>query len=850
MSWRISFLVILVFFNKLLLAQNLTTGFESKKILGTMQDPASFAFAPDGRLFYGERITGQLRVADWNASHDQLITKATPFHTFNVPAARHRSSGLRGFVFDPDFVNNGYIYVFYMQDNPRHNRVVRIQASANLDISTGTETVLMDIPFSSTTSSGSHNGGDIVFGADAKLYFTTGDGWNGGDNVQSLNTYTGKVMRINTDGSIPSDNPFYNQTTGDFRAIYALGLRNPYSVSNLSASGKIYINDAVGSNKATVYEVAAGANYGHDGYNGIGTSTSLWADMSVNGEKVIAGGAWYPSSGYWPAEYHGNYFAAFWGSNSANAPGAITRALSESNTSKSVFYDNILVDGELKPVMLKLGLDENLYFLMTDYETGVGEIHQVSWVGTNTVTSPSFNPLPGQYDDPVSVTITNADPGSSFYYTLDGSDPSIFGIEYTGSLTIDTTTELRAIAILSGKDDSGQTLGTYTIGPLPNIPPIAVAVPKITGLTGQTITLNGSNSYDPDGSSLTMQEQWTQTGGEAVIIQDADETVANFTPVSEGIYEFKLVVEDIKGDKDSAFTQIMVYQEIADNFSELVARWSFEEDGNRVFDSSPNAFLGTIEGAERDTISGNGSLKSIGFYNSNDRVSVGSFDITGDELSICLWAKLNSYSQSDARFISKAVGQNDVDHYWMLSTLDGSKFRFRLKTENGGTATLISSSGEVPLNQWVFLAAVYDGSSMKIFRDSTEIGSLSKSGLITSNPNSSIALGNQPENATGGVRPLDGHLDEVRIYSKALSLAEVKEVMMAGFQKSCWKTLTVDQTDLYGTAIEVDEQLVSTSNLASDQTIYFKAGNSIELKAPFETNEGAVFTSEIEGCSD
>ncbi|SOE20256.1 Glucose/arabinose dehydrogenase, beta-propeller fold [Spirosomataceae bacterium TFI 002] len=831
-------------------AQSLPAGFESQKVLGNLTDPASMVFAPDGRLFYGERIKGELRVAVLNNTTNLYESVPAAFHTFGVPATRHRSAGLRGFVFDPNFTSNGYVYAFYMQDNPRHNRVVRIAAnSSNPNISTGTETVLMDVPFNSSTSSGSHNGGDLAFGADGKLYFTTGDGWNGGDNVQSLSSYTGKVFRINTDGSIPIDNPFYNQASGNYRAIYALGLRNPYAMSNLSATNKLYINDAVGTNKANVYELQAGANYGHDGYGGIGNSTSIWADMSFSGEKVIAGGVWYPASGYWPNTYHANYFAAFWGSNSANAPGAITRAISEANTSKSVFYANMLIAGELKPVMIKYGPDGNLYYLMTDYETGVGEVYRIKYVGTNVVSNPSFSPLPGQYNDPVIVSLSNSDLSSSIYYTTDGSDPSITGTLFTSPINVNNSTLIRAVASESGKTSSSIVDGQYTIGPIPNIPPVARVTPLLNEIINTEVTLNGSNSFDPDGSAVTMQESWSQTFGPTVTINDQDETVANFTPTQEGIYEFKLLVEDIYGEQDFAIIKVSTYAQINDYTDNLIARWSLEENsGDLAYDISPNSNLGKVENASWVNITGDGSNSALKFSGSNHRIDLGNVDITGEELTICFWTKLDNYNQADARFISKASGEFDNDHYWMLSTLNDSKLRFRLKTTSGGTSTLISNTNVVPLNEWIFVAATYDGATMKLYKDSTLISSMAKTGTISSSPAVSAAIGNQPTNATGGARPLGGAMDEVRIYSKALNLNELKTVMKSGLKQLCWKNLNLASFENYDNPIFTSDKIIATFPIVTPEDLTLSAGKAIELIPPFQVGGGAVFTSQIEGC--
>ncbi|MEM1206772.1 MAG: PQQ-dependent sugar dehydrogenase, partial [Acidobacteriota bacterium] len=227
--------LLLILASGAVLAIELPEGFENTEVLGALDSPAGMVFAPDGRLFISERITGQLRVAVRDGSGDSWSLLAEPFYSFDIPVDaqgdpdRHRSSGLRDLAFDADFSTNGYLYAFYMKHNPRHNRVVRIQADpANPNVAlAGSEVLLLDLPYNATGSSGSHNGGGVEVGADGMLYVTTGDGWSGGDGVQSLETYTGKVFRIGTDGSIPDDNPFVDQAEGPLRGIYALGLRNP-----------------------------------------------------------------------------------------------------------------------------------------------------------------------------------------------------------------------------------------------------------------------------------------------------------------------------------------------------------------------------------------------------------------------------------------------------------------------------------------------------------------------------------------------------------------------------------------------------------------------------------------------
>ncbi|MBX2848803.1 MAG: PQQ-dependent sugar dehydrogenase [Acidiferrobacterales bacterium] len=150
----------------------LPSNFSDTPVLENLQDTDGFAFGPDGRLFISKPLTGKLRVANYNANTDCWELNATPFYTFDIPKdgggnpEAVGSAGLRDMAFDPDFVNNGYAYAYYMNDTTRHNRVVRItQSSANSDIADSTfgEQLLMDLSFNDNESSGSHNGGNKIW---------------------------------------------------------------------------------------------------------------------------------------------------------------------------------------------------------------------------------------------------------------------------------------------------------------------------------------------------------------------------------------------------------------------------------------------------------------------------------------------------------------------------------------------------------------------------------------------------------------------------------------------------------------------------------------------------------------
>ena len=186
-------------------AATLPAGFSETVITSSLSNPTAMAMAPDGRIFVCQQ-GGALRVIKNNA----LLT--TPFVTLTVNADGER--GLLGVAFDPDFLTNHYVYVYYTATTPAiHNRVSRFTANGDV-AAAGSEAVLLDLPNLNATN---HNGGAIHFGADGRLYIAVGENAVSA-NSQTLTNPLGKLLRINSDGTIPTDNPFYGSTTGTSRA--------------------------------------------------------------------------------------------------------------------------------------------------------------------------------------------------------------------------------------------------------------------------------------------------------------------------------------------------------------------------------------------------------------------------------------------------------------------------------------------------------------------------------------------------------------------------------------------------------------------------------------------------------
>ena len=224
--------------------------------------------------------------------------------------------------------------------------------------------------------------------------------------------------------------------------------------------------------------------------------------------------------------------------------------------------------------------------------------------------------------------------------------------------------------------------------------------------------------------------------------------------------------------------------------------WPFDEGaGTFTTDLSPSGADGTLVGPvwQSDTV--DGSDFSLDFDGVDDRVDVGVIDIVGNEMSLAAWFRVDDFDVLDGRLISKARDVFDADHYWMLSTLQqGGAFRLRFRLMAGGaTNTLIATDGDLVIGEWIHVAAVYDGAEMRLYKDGVLVGSRPKSGAIDMNPAVAVAIGNQPFGA--GTRPFDGSIDDVRVYDRVLSEAEITQLSTPWFP-DCNANLLDDALDI------------------------------------------------------
>ena len=203
----------------------------------------------------------------------------------------------------------------------------------------------------------------------------------------------------------------------------------------------------------------------------------------------------------------------------------------------------------------------------------------------------------------------------------------------------------------------------------------------------------------------------------------------------------------------------------------LVGHWKFDEtSGTSASDSSGNNNTGTLTNSPTWTTGKIGGALSLDGM--DDYTDIGTMDVSGSGITIAAWVKADAFpSTIDTRFISKANSTSEQGHYWMLGQTNngGDKLRFRLKA-GGSTQTLIASSGDLPLNTWFHTIATYDGSTMRLYKDGIEVGSVAKSGTIDMDTTIPANIGRNPD----GSNHMDGAMDDVRIYNRALSTSDIQ----------------------------------------------------------------------------
>ncbi len=490
-----------------------------------------------------------------------------------IPANRLCSNserGLLGIAVDPNFASNNYIYIYYTYNrvpnsncptrdfvNGPVNRVSRFVLPANnvINVNWSTtpatgETVLLDnIP----SFNGNHNGGDLHFGLDGLLYISVGDSacdFTNTSNCQDSNSnsrhreyLSGKILRINKDGSIPNTNPYVG--TGGARQCglvgpnplvgsgfctetYAWGLRNPFRFNFKPGSSTFYINDVGGGRWEEIDQGQLNADYGWnvcEGNHATGSDNPCTnkptgavapiAEYSHNtGCSSITGGVFIPP-GYWPAKYDNTYLYSDY------VCGKIFN-LDASNVSTDFVTGlggSSAIDLQFGPYTPSGGsATQALYY--SSYAAG-GQIHVLYYSGSGVNRPPTAviaaNPLTGTL--PLTVNFNgsgSSDPDNNpLTYIWNFGDGSPVTTTVSATISHQYTAKGPFTASLQVKDSNNALSNTATIKLYPGAsgptPQILTPVPSTRFYVGQVFTVSGKATDEVDGTLPASALHWVIT---------------------------------------------------------------------------------------------------------------------------------------------------------------------------------------------------------------------------------------------------------------------------------------------------------------------------------------------------
>ncbi|MFC4048818.1 PQQ-dependent sugar dehydrogenase [Actinomadura syzygii] len=218
--------------------------FNAPKVLATnLTVPWGLAFLPDGSALISERPSGRvLKLAPGSTTPTEVAKLTGPVST--------GEGGLLGLAVSPTYEQDGYVYAYYTSSSD--NRIVRFKLASPAQ---------QEVLYSGIPKNTFHDGGRIAFGPDGKLYATVGDAGTR-TNAQDKNSPSGKILRMNPDGTPPADNPFPNSR------VYSLGHRNVQGVA--WGNGQMYATEFGENSWDEINHIVPGGNYGWPNVEGKG----------------------------------------------------------------------------------------------------------------------------------------------------------------------------------------------------------------------------------------------------------------------------------------------------------------------------------------------------------------------------------------------------------------------------------------------------------------------------------------------------------------------------------------------------------------------------------------------------
>lgn len=364
--------------------------------------PVAFSFLPNGNVIITHK-PGEVKIYTLNN------TVVSTFWTFNDSCLNNFERGTLGICLDPNYASNHYVYIFYVHAVPpsptsqQYIRVVRLTESGNV----GTNPLIV-LNYSIGTPNGNHMGGNMRFGPDGKLYISIGDNAVS-SNSQLLTNAKGKILRLNSSGTIPADNPFYddgNPATGNDDRIWCYGLRNSFDLAFSPVNDSLYASENGASSYDEVNFIRRGKNYGWPNCQGYCTpyNPAYIQPMAVWGSPLPALTGIMVYSGSVMPELNNKLLTA---SNNTNGNSALYKC----DLGNAPYYDTIVSRSVLMNLNqltgLMQGADGYVYALKGGYTTS-GILYRIkpNPSGVNNNGTPSGFSLEQNYPNPFNPVTT------------------------------------------------------------------------------------------------------------------------------------------------------------------------------------------------------------------------------------------------------------------------------------------------------------------------------------------------------------------------------------------------------------------------------------------------------------
>ncbi len=534
----------------------LLSGFNEQVIATGLNNPTTMSIADDGRIFVALQ-NGEVRIIQGGA------VLPTPLLDIDTPGGGE--GGLVGFALDPDFINNSFFYAYYLvpsvNGSAEFNRVSRFTADGN-SVVPNSEVILLNLdPIVAPAGSYTHNGGAMHFGLDGKLYIATGDNVDP-QSSQDLNSFRGKILRINPDGTIPADNPTSFQgvsgtTSGTHRAIYAIGFRNPFTFDVHPGNGRIFINDVGQDSFEEINELQKGRNYGWpqtEGYttnpNVTGPIFSYAHGFTDDTGLAVTGGTFYsPQQFAFPGNLHGDYFFA-------DFVGNYIKSYDLSTGQVTMFARNLTRGGV---VDLDVSPTGDLYYLARGTDGSDSGVYRIRH--TN---EPGISQQPGgrrlTLGERVTLSVQANGPGLRYQWTRNGFD--IAGANGPTFTVTGLASENQVAYRVVVQNNFGTVVSNAAVITVTDSsPPTAtILTPNASErfIAGQTITATGSG-FDQEtgvvpGSALSWTVEYYTGNAVRPLVTDAigssiTFTIPDYSPYTRAdvFYRITLTAKDPSG---------------------------------------------------------------------------------------------------------------------------------------------------------------------------------------------------------------------------------------------------------------------------------------------------------------